>query len=242
MLDTKTYWENRLEDEKGLKSVGCIRFSSSYNNWLYKAKQECLEDVLETFNVEPKTILDIGSGTGFFIDYYKKKFNSEITGLEITKIGAKRLTNNFPFAQIICQDISSSNLNLGKSFDLVNVFDIIYHILDDKLFVNAIGNISKHINSNGYLILTDNFRTTTNQGKHVHHRAIEDYKKIFQQNNIQILGVFPIYYFLNREYIKRVGPPIISQFGKIFYSLDQKLRTNNFQHGSNMKLMIAIKH
>ncbi|MHA2096984.1 MAG: hypothetical protein ACW98F_20430, partial [Candidatus Hodarchaeales archaeon] len=58
------YWEKRIATTEDFKSVGCIGFDTAYNKWLYKAKLDTLTQVFQSHKIFPKSILDIGSGTG----------------------------------------------------------------------------------------------------------------------------------------------------------------------------------
>ena len=62
-----------------------------------------------SINVKGKNILDIGCGTGFYIEYWSKRKAASITGLDITEKSIMELQAFFPKFSFIRADISSKN-------------------------------------------------------------------------------------------------------------------------------------
>lgn len=110
-------------------------------------------------NLEDKKILDIGSGSGYWIDLYSNLFNNiNITGIDISKkislILNKKYEKNINI-NIFNNDIL--NMNTINKFYLINAIGVMFHIVDDKEFENSIKNISKILLKNGYLIIGGEF-------------------------------------------------------------------------------------
>ena len=72
--DPSMYWENRLQDNFNLQGVGHICFDQKYNYWLYQAKVRALRKAFMDGNIslDNRNILDVGCGTGFFVDLFHK--------------------------------------------------------------------------------------------------------------------------------------------------------------------------
>jgi 2-polyprenyl-3-methyl-5-hydroxy-6-metoxy-1,4-benzoquinol methylase len=85
-MDTKEYWEKRLRIFCNLEGVGCIGFDSYFNSYIYKAIVRTIERVSRKFKIslEKKEVLDVGSGMGFWVDYYLTKGARLIYGVDIT--------------------------------------------------------------------------------------------------------------------------------------------------------------
>jgi len=81
-MDPKEYWDIRLRKYCNLRGVGYLSGDEIFNKYLYKAKVRTLERVIRKFNIsfENKEILDVGSGTGFWIDHCLSKKASLIWG------------------------------------------------------------------------------------------------------------------------------------------------------------------
>ena len=140
----KEYWEKRLESQPNLKGVGCAGFNETYNKYLYSLKASALDKILNKYSItiKGKSILDVGCGTGFFVDYYNKKGAKKITGLDITEVSVSMLKERYPACNFQVADISNPNINLEEKFDIINAFDVLYHITDDSKFETATNNIS----------------------------------------------------------------------------------------------------
>jgi 2-polyprenyl-3-methyl-5-hydroxy-6-metoxy-1,4-benzoquinol methylase len=101
------------------------------------------------------TLLDIGTGYGFFIKELRDRYGVNVTGVELSEQEANYGSKNMGL------DIRNSTLaksNLGKElYDAVTCFEVIEHVPNPRLFVNE---IVEHIKPGGYLfIMTDNFES-----------------------------------------------------------------------------------
>ncbi|EKD26097.1 MAG: hypothetical protein ACD_79C01371G0002 [uncultured bacterium] len=94
----------------------------------------------------PSSILDIGTGFGFFLEEMKKrKFN--VTGIEISKF-ARQIAKRITKAKILDIDIFT-NL-LSEKFDAVTLFHVLEHI---KKTVSFLRIIKSSLKENGKLII-----------------------------------------------------------------------------------------
>lgn len=93
--------------------------------------------------------LEIGCGTGNFIQQIVENENLEITGSEIYLKGLLYAKKNLPNVDFIQFDVTQGVI--GEEFDLIVAFDVIEHIDDD---VAAILNINRMLHNGGNLIIT----------------------------------------------------------------------------------------
>ena len=93
--------------------------------------------------------LEIGCGTGDFIQQIVQNGNLEITGSEIYLKGLLYAKKNLPNVDFIQFDVTQGVV--GEEFDIIVAFDVLEHIEDD---VAAISNISKMLDKEGCLIIT----------------------------------------------------------------------------------------
>lgn len=94
-------------------------------------------------------LLEIGCGTGDFIQQISGNGNLHITGSEIYLKGLHYAKKKQPDVEFIQYDAKHGVL--PDKFDLVAAFDVIEHIDDD---VAAIANISAMLNDHGYFVVT----------------------------------------------------------------------------------------
>jgi len=219
-FDVKEYWNNRLNSEFSLKGVGYISFSKFYNKWLYKTKTFILSKIIREnkLNLSGSSVLDIGSGTGFFVNYYTQN-KAKITGLDITDISVQTLSKEYPAGKFYCMDISREALN--EKFDIINMWDVMYHQVDDDLFKSALSNIAKMSKPGTAFIITDSFGrdAATKVSEHVVFRSFSDYETIMADLGFKLIKIYPLYRWMNRHY--SWGIKITNALSPLLYFLDK---------------------
>ena len=149
-------------------------------------------------NIEGLEILDIGCGTGFYIGYWTNKGAKNVTGLDLTQKSVNELSERFFQYRFVKGDIGGSRLQINEKFDLITAFDVLFHIVDEDRFNNAIRNISILAKTGSIILISDNFvrrsrPTDFNQA----HRTYEQYERVLSDNKIEILELKPIFYLMN---------------------------------------------
>lgn len=246
------YWENRLCERFDLSGVGHISFSEFYNSWIYKAKLRVLKKAFHEngINVCDKTVCDIGCGTGFFVDFYSRNNVKELLGIDITQISVENLKRKYPQHHFLTSDISTSTSlsTLNRRFDIVNIFDVLYHIKDDAGFKKAISNISSLVGPGDFVLITDMYGDRDiDIADHVRCRGTGTYREILQNNDISIISVYPVYYLLNRCLLGSILSGKMGKLGRkadnlmapLYYFLDGFIMS---MKRSNLKLIVARKN
>lgn len=198
MYNPKDFWEKRLSKEFSLIGVGCTGFSHNYNKWMYKAFKDGMDRILKG-SLKNKKILDIGCGTGYYIEYYLNRGAINITGLDITEESISNLKKKYPLLKFYTSDISKEAPLKGR-YDLITAIGVLYHIVDDNKFENAISNIRRYAKKGSYILIQDNFLKKyqpPKPGTHCYFRTYEYYKKVLEKNGIKIIKTVPVLYFLN---------------------------------------------
>jgi len=245
IYNPEDYWEKRLLERFNLSGVGNVGFSEYYNRWLYKAKIRVLKRVLlsERINIHSMSVCDIGCGTGFFIDFYKLQGAREITGIDIASVCIENLQQKYPEYRFIKNDISSPLLvpKVSFKFDILNVFDVLYHITDDARFEQAIINICSLTNNDGFIFVSDLFgEENVHVAEHVKFRSKNVYENVLSKNGCKIITILPLYHLLNRSIFGKLpylGIKIDNLLAPIYYLLDYLFIS---QQG-NLNLLVAKK-
>jgi SAM-dependent methyltransferase len=247
--EPKSYWGKRLKGDFSLAQTGHLGFSLVYNKWSYKAKVRVLEKTLNDLkiNCQGKSVLDIGCGTGFWIEFYKSKGADPIVGVDITGIGMERLMEEHPQLEFFELDIGEVDIDLDKRFDIVNVFDVLYHIKDRSKFGHAISNIAHLSNTGSHIFMTDALIDKC-EYEHVFFRSLKTYEEELKRNGLRLVEVIPLYYLLNREYpfllkaikfaLLKIKVNMDDVMAPIIYGLDKVLLSLNRSH---LKLVISAK-
>jgi len=159
-FNTRKYWEERLTENCGLLGVGYLGLGKCFNSWLYRIRSKIFRRLIKYIELDfnSASVLDIGSGTGFYIDEWKKQGVAEVAGIDITDVAVDNLRKKYP-------DIEFKRMDIGESFiaepehkyDIISAFDVLFHIVDDARYEQAIINIGSLLRDDGYFLISDNF-------------------------------------------------------------------------------------
>jgi SAM-dependent methyltransferase len=245
-LDSRRFWEDRLRTNPNLRGTGHRSFDLTYNKWLYQAQWDCLDQLLEKHKIKlaGRSVLDVGSGTGFYIKYYAEHGAVPIFGMDITETSAQYLRKYYPSSFFLTCDVAGNALPLRRGFHLISAMSILYHIIEDSRFERSLHNLCQQLEGGGYLLLTDTFsRSLLPTAGHARFRTLDMYRSVFAQHEISIIEMMPIYYLLNRAFAPGFGPWLISRFGlgESLYHIDCDLRRRKWSNGGGMKMLLAQK-
>lgn len=218
--DPKEYWENRLSQCYGPRGAGILGSSESYNTWLYRSKNRCIGGVLGGFDLHGKRVLDVGCGTGYFVDWFLRR-GARVCGIDITEFSIRALKARFA-AEFHVADVSDRNADLRGRYRVVNAWDVMYHIVDETAFERALENISSSVESGGLLLVTDRFAATGDErvAAHVRLRCARTYQRILSERGFDLLELRFLYRWMNRRVLGRV---IDDRLGGLYYWLDGRL-------------------
>ena len=186
-MNTKIYWTNRYK-------TGGNSGAGSYND-LYILKRDIINDIISKKDI--KSIIDFGCGDGNQIKEIniKKYIGFDIADSSINickkKYNDDKTKEFYNYNMINSIDMKSANLTLS--------LDVLYHILEDDLFIDYIKNLFNYSN-NYVLIYSSNVKGTKNQ--HIYTRKFTDY----------ISNLFP-----NWQLIKKIDQKYPTKSSADFY-------------------------
>lgn len=200
-FDAGAYWQNRLTKKYALDGVGHKSFGEPFNQWMYRVRKRVFKSIVSSHNLSPNRILDIGSGTGFYIECWKDIGVLSVDGIDITDVAVTRLQERYPDCTFARADIGEPSIPeslKAESYDAISAMDVLFHITDDIRFQNALSNINELLVSGGYLIWSDNFihGETRDQG-HIKHRNLETSLDLLRSSGFEVLLRQPSFYFMN---------------------------------------------
>ncbi len=199
-FDSKQYWEQRLREHYDLSGVGYLSLGSSYNGWLYKIRKYIFNKYAKSLTAmtDSISVLDIGSGTGFYIDRWKESGVSRISGADLTEVAVKQLRAKYPDTGFYQLDIGCDQINGIGNYDIVSAFDVLFHIVDDRRFKSSIRNIYSLLNPGGYFIFSDNFLHSRElRLSHQANRSLEDIEEILQTAGFEVVMRKPMFVVMN---------------------------------------------
>jgi trans-aconitate methyltransferase len=110
---------------------------------------------------ERPAVFDLGSGAGHWIDFYRSTFAaSYLCGLDISKACADRLRAKYAGTEgvaIVHGDITQRAFSLERKFDIVNAIGVVFHIVDDELWLQALVNLRELLHDDGVMVVGGEF-------------------------------------------------------------------------------------
>lgn len=212
-FNPQAYWENRLEKSFNLHGVGDIGLGINYNNCLYKIRKYAFHKLMNSLkiNFSEKKIMDIGSGTGFYIERWSELNVKSIHGTDITTVVVKNLSAKFSKATFSQLDIGEENNNIKPTYDFISAFDVLFHIVDDQRFEQAISNIHGLLNKDGYFVISDNFvHGETKRLEHQVSRSFEYMTNTIENTGFKLVKTIPMFVLMNdpvdskNRYVKKL--------------------------------------
>jgi SAM-dependent methyltransferase len=110
-------------------------------------------------------VLDVGSGAGHWIDFYRDVLGaSTLVGVEISEVGADWLREKYGSderVRVLVADVSDPAFTLGERFDVVNAIGVMFHIVDDEGWEQALRNLAAVLAPGGVIVVGGQFGWTT---------------------------------------------------------------------------------
>ncbi len=167
-FDAKRYFESwhrasgSLEDSETI-APGASPLRTTYH---YNAVENSIMEALAGERLPtPLTVLDVGSGAGHWIDFYRRVFGaSSVVGLELSALAVEALRVKYagePDVEILEGDVGADGFVLGRTFGLVNAVGVMFHVVDDGRWERAVANLAAHLDPGGHAVVTGQFGRTT---------------------------------------------------------------------------------
>ena len=255
------YWEQRLARHRGLGGVGYIGLGLAFNQWAYRIRRTVfLREVTKLMgNYSEATALDIGSGTGFWIDVWSTLGLKSVTASDITAYAAANLRQKFPHNRVIQHDISSIDAvnALGTGYDFVSAIDVLFHIISDSRYSLALSNVARVLKPGGFFIFSENLphRQSLRSATQVN-RTLEEVTRVLGRCGLTIRRRVPMFFLMNTpvdcesEFVKwawkifmtplQFAPVLGHLYGAGLYPLEF-LFTRLIDEGPSTELVICQK-
>jgi len=221
--DGKKYWQERLESDFSLNSIGYKGLGLPYNRWLYRKRARVFKRVLRLLNVTPETsVVEIGPGNGFYVSLWNSLGVKKLVGFDITQVAVANLKKSFPSYEFYQADITSAQMPAGGPFSVVTAFDVIFHIPDDELFERAMKNASSFMSDEGTLLITDcvfdENTSITSSAPHFRARSERMYEDVLERHGLAIIARYPVFSYMHPRIVFS-RRQVVTFFSKVFNRL-----------------------
>jgi SAM-dependent methyltransferase len=202
----KVFYSNGISDRQTISSNKSL-LSTNYH---YRSVEMLILRHLynNKISIDQSVILDIGSGSGHWIDFFDSLGAVKAIGMDVSHSSVQYLKDKY---------INSNNViihygkavdiiyNQDESFDVVNAVGVMFHIIDDSEWINTIQAVRKVLSQNGLFIISGHFglidgvNVQVDQNDQINKRlrSRRRWMKILRQN-----GFTHIKFYKNNAYLK----------------------------------------
>lgn len=258
-FDARSYWDKRLKRDWSLHGVGMLQLARSFNRWMYRVRRHMFRHTVRTLPVDitRSDVLDIGSGTGFYINLWRQLGARTTSGIDIADSAVARLREKFPGVAFERGDVSDELPFTEAAFDVVSAFDVLIHVVDDQRYERAMANVYRLLKPGGYFMFSEPFPHYKRVGKK-HHlcRTLDEVQDSVQRNGFEIVSRRPMFTNMaspvdstqqwRRDFwYKRLAPLLASErwggvLGAAMY-VPELLLTRLSRESPSMEIMVCRK-
>lgn len=201
--DPGTYWNERLNKDFSLAGVGHSGVGLRFNQWAYRARRRVLLHTLKDHGIEIQgaKILELGFGTGFYLDLWRALGAAHVTGFDIAQVAADAAQQRFADQKwtLAVGDIGKP-LPLGDAKGACRVataFDVLFHLVDDAAWNGALDNLAASLEPGGHAIVFDKFQQKASALSHVKRRTLEEYESALAARGFTVRSIRPLFVLMN---------------------------------------------
>nr|WP_170110707.1 class I SAM-dependent methyltransferase [Flavilitoribacter nigricans] len=158
-----------------------------------------MSTIFHDTKLEQKSVLDIGTGTGFFIAWFKDR-GADATGIDISPTAVQLLGKQFTDVAFFEADFTETDPIPIQTYDIINAWDVIYHQPEASAFHKFLTNVAAYCKPGGYFICSDGFALPreVSPAPHVKFRNLNVYRNIMAELGFTLRREYPLYKYLNR--------------------------------------------
>jgi SAM-dependent methyltransferase len=200
-FDPKTYWEKRLTRDFSLGSAGRLNWGIYYNRWQYRVIRKVFLRAVRDFKSDLESVraLDVGSGTGFYIERWQELGVKSITGLDLTTVAVEKLRQVYPKNTFYQLNVGDESARIpGGPYDIVSAMGVMFHIVDDKQYQKALENMFAALVPGGILVFSDLFlHRPERRFSYIVHRTLTTIEHMVRKAGFEPLERRPLFVLMN---------------------------------------------
>jgi len=203
-FEPSRYWNSRLAEGIRLAATGTRPFGEYYQRYLYRLKDAAFRKLLKPYQHRLKgaRVLNVGCGWGYFEPLFKELGAAEVTGVDFVSETIAELSRTRHEYEYIYANITKElpDVLKGRTFDLVTCIDVIYHIVDDDDFYQALRNMCELCDPHeGIFLWTDAPRRVNNSSHpHCRYHSFVDYQPVFERYGLQARATRSMYHLYDK--------------------------------------------
>jgi SAM-dependent methyltransferase len=257
-FNPERYWSDRLAHDFSLGGVGWLSLGKEFNGWMYALRRRVFKRAIRgRLDLSRARVLDVGSGTGFYIEVWRQLGATDITGSDLAGVAVERLRVRFPDARFEQLDISGSRIEIEGPFDAISAMDMLFHIVDDDGYARAIRNLAKLLAPGGRLIFSENLlHGETCRAEYQTNRSLAEVEELLRNAGLEVELRRPLFVVMNTpvdsdsrllhrtwaviSLLASRGPKRGYLVGSVLYPIDVIL-TRLFSEGPSTEIVVCRK-
>ena len=161
----------------------------------------------KSISLEKSIVMDLGSGSGHWIDFYRSLECSKIIGVDVSQSSVeflqKRCSGN-PAVEIRHGKASEILDSTIEGLDVVNAIGVMFHIVDDTEWLATIRSVYSKLRPGGHFIVSGHFGWLNNLNVQVDRKKQINKRlrsKKYWQNTLKGAGFSDVKILKNRAYL-----------------------------------------
>ena len=200
-FDPRGYWEDRLARHYTHEGVGFLGLAEAYNAWMYRVRRRVFTAEAGRLFADARgqRVLDIGSGTGFYIDRWHEVGVTRVTGSDLTDVAVANLRARHANDEFVRFDVGDEGHPFGdQRFTIVTAMDVLYHLVDDRRYAQALSNVFELLEPAGCFVFTENFvHGDAVRVPHQVSRSLHEIEQAATGAGFEIVRRRPVFYLMN---------------------------------------------
>jgi SAM-dependent methyltransferase len=200
-FDPRRYWEQRLSEHYTLDGVGYLGLGEGFNRWMYGVRRHVFLREARRLFPDPRDlrVLDIGSGTGFYVDRWHELGVARVSGSDLTEVAVANLRRRNPLDAFFAFDVGADEHPFGTTrFTAVSMMDVLFHVVDDGRFRRAFANVFALLEPGGVLMFSENFvHGDAIRLPHQASRSLREIERAVADAGFDVLRRRPVFCLMN---------------------------------------------
>lgn len=196
----REFWNSRYA-EFTLSESGWLGAGEGLNDRIYACKRQALRRAIAALGLTRDrrwSVLDAGCGQGHFARFYRAEYPaSSYVGLDISERAVSYLQRTIPDAEFHVADLCEWGDPDGRTFDIVQSFEVLHLILDDDAVTRALANLARRLGPRGALLVTAALPDQTVQRlDYLRYRSRAFWDSAIASIGLRLVAERPMYYWL----------------------------------------------
>jgi len=163
----------------------------------YSKDNDRVISVIKEYNLDPKSVLEIGCSAGYRLNGIKTLFdNCSVFGIEPSKQAINYGKLHFPDVGFINGTADDLNNFGNESMDIV-IVGFVFYVIDRNIFFKVVAEIDRVLKNGGVLIIVDFFSETALKNVYQHIKQFSAFS--FKQNYDEVFTSSKLYYLLDKS-------------------------------------------